>query len=162
MLFIEWWILRRIWLGLFMVALGAFGLWAVRNKVGGPRQRVLLSFARTICVLIGMLGASSLLLVWWVISTSHVYSAPIYSPNRRMAARVDDYNAGGFGGAYDNVELFTGYGFRSEIVFSGGWNSIDSSSLRWKSDTELDILTRGSAAYDCASTVNVKVRCSPK
>ena len=145
-----------------MVALGAFGLWAVRNKVGGPGQRVILSFIRTICVLTVMLGASSLLLAWSLIATSHVYSAPIYSPNRRMAVRVDDYNAGGFGGAYDNVELFTAYGFRSEIVFSGGWQSIDSSSLRWKSDTELEILTHGSAAYDCTSTVNVKVHCSPR
>ena len=94
-------------------------------------------------------------------TTTFMLAVAFAGLRRRIAVRVDDYNAGGFGGAYDNVELFTAYGFRSEIVFHGEWNSIDNPSLRWKSDTELEISVRR-PAYHCASTLNVKVHCSPK
>lgn len=43
-----------------------------------------------------------------------------------MAVRIDDYNAGGFGGAYDKVKLFMARGL-SEVVFSGEWRSIEQS-----------------------------------
>lgn len=156
MLFVEWWILRRLFVGLLMVAVGTLGLWAIRKK--GWRVRIPVQF---LSALVGLCGASSLLLMWWAISTSHVYSAPVYSPNRKMAVRIDDYNAGAFGGAYDSVELFTAHGISSNVVFSGEWQSVETANLRWKSDSELEISYQGTAAL-CASTARVKVGCIGK
>jgi hypothetical protein len=63
----------------------------------------------------------------------------VHSPNRKTAARIDDYNTSGFAGADISVELFTFHGLKRDIVYFGGWKSIGADDLRWKSDSELEI-----------------------
>ena len=45
-------------------------------------------------------------------------------PNRRMAARIVEYNASGLGGAEDSVKLFTAHGLSSDVVFFGEFNLV--------------------------------------
>jgi hypothetical protein len=65
----------------------------------------------------------------------NTYSIPVYSPNRKMAARIRDYNLSGFGGADSSVELFTAHGLRSRVVFFGEFKSLD--DARWIDDHHL-------------------------
>jgi hypothetical protein len=152
MLFVEWWLVREICVGLLLVAVPAFTYWFVRNK-RGPFRITVRIFSALVAVC-GVLGWLVFLLFPW----PHFYSVPVYSPNRRMAARIDDYNAGGFGGAYNSVELFTLLGLKSEVVYSGEWDSVGPNDLRWKSDAELEILYKGPTC-ECKSTRRVLVRC---
>ena len=65
----------------------------------------------------------------------NTYSIPVYSPNRKMAARIHDYNLSGFGGADSSVELFAAHGFKSKVVFFGEFKSVD--NTRWLDDHRL-------------------------
>jgi hypothetical protein len=75
-----------------------------------------------------------------------------------MAARIDEYNASGFGGADSSVELFTSHGFESNVVYFGEWDSVGTGDLHWKGDSELEIFYKGPPRY-CKSTRHVVVRC---
>ena len=151
MLFIEWWLVERFSVGLLMVAV-AFIIWWFARRKGWP-IRLLAQLISGLVVLYGFL------VMWWVVASSHIYSVPIYSPNQKMAVRIDAYNPGELGGpTYDSVELFWAHGFISAVVFSGEWKSVDTANLRWKSDSELEIYF-GGTAYVCRSTPRVRVRC---
>lgn len=152
MLFVEWWLVGRICLGLLISAVPLLGLWVVRRRRGpiGIAVRIISALV-AFCALLGWLFV--LVMPW-----PHIYSAPVYSPNGRLAARIDDFNAGGFGGAYNSVELFTFLGFDSDVVYSGEWNSVGTEDLRWRSDSELEIVCKGPTC-DCKSTQHVIVRC---
>jgi hypothetical protein len=152
MLFVEWWLVRRICLGLLIVAVPLFALWVVRHKKGpiGIALRILSALV-ALCAALSWLFV--LMMPW-----PHVYSAPVYSPKRKLAARIDDYNAGGFGGAYDSVELFTFMGLKSDVVYSGEWHSLKTTDLQWKNDSELEIFYEGPTC-ECKSTQKVSVRC---
>ena len=151
MLFIEWWLVKRFSVGLLMVAV-AFIIWWFARRKGWPIRLP----AQLISGLVVLYG---FLVMWWVVASSHIYSVPIYSPNQKMAVRIDAYNPGELGGpTYDSVELFWAHGFNSAVVFSGEWKSVDKANLRWKSDSELEIYFRGTANA-CRSTPRVRVRC---
>jgi hypothetical protein len=117
-------------------------------------------FRLPVQLLSGLVALGSLfsLLFYWVMPNPWTYSAPIYSPNHRMAARVAEYNASGFGGADTSVELFNYHGLFSNVVFLGEWKSVEASNIRWKSDSELDVFYQGTP-YRCTSTRRAKVRC---
>jgi hypothetical protein len=93
-----------------------------------------------------------------VLPWPHIYSVPVYSPSRTMAARIDEYNASGFGRADSSVELFTSHGFESKVVYFGEWDSVGIDDLHWKSESELEIFYKGPPCY-CTSTRHVVVRC---
>ena len=151
MIFIEWWLVRPFSIGLLMVVVAFFSWRFVRQK-GTPVRTP----ARFISALV---ASSGFLMMWWVVASSHIYSVPIYSPNQNMAVRIDAYNPGELGGpTYDSVELFWVHGFKSTVVFSGQWKSIETSNLRWTSDSELEIYYQGTANV-CRSTSRVRVRC---
>ena len=151
MLFVEWWAIKVFCIGLLMVAVATFSFWFVGKK--GSLVRLPVRF------LAGLCGATGLWVILVVVTNSDVYSEPIYSPNHRMAVRIHHHNPGELGGpTHDSVKLFSAYGFKSTVVFSGDWESVETSDLRWKSDSELEIYHRG-AARRCTSTRPVRVRC---
>jgi len=151
MLFIEWWAVRLFFIGLVMVAVATFSFWFVGKKGWLVRLPIRL--------VAGLCGAAGLWVIWSLASSSHVYSVPIYSPNQKMAVRIDHYNPGEIGGpTYDSVQLFSAHGFNSTVVFSGQWESVETSNLRWKSESELEIYYKGTADV-CKSTFHVGVRC---
>ena len=150
MVFIEWWVVKQCCIGLLAMAVASFGFWLVRKQgwfIRGP--------VRLISAVIALWGIWSLL----VAGGGHKYSVPVYSPSRRMAARIDRYDAGELEGpTFDSVKIFSSHGFSSDVVFSGPWGSAEPTSMRWKSDSELEINYQGTA-HLCASTIHVQVRC---
>jgi hypothetical protein len=150
-IFIEWWGIERLCLLVLVVATASLIIWSVRKKRW---------FARfPIQLVLGLFLFALLFLVTLVSSLpGNTYSEPVYSPNRKMAARIVEYNASGLGGADDTVKLFTAHGFSSDVVFFGEFNSVKAHNIRWKSDFELEISYEGTP-HRCTSTRRVKVLC---
>jgi len=152
MLFVEWWLVGRICLGLLSITLPVFGIWVVRKKRWPVRIPV-----RILSALVALCGVFFWLILL-VFPSPRFYSAAVYSPNQKSAARIDDYNASGLGGADTSVELFTFHGLKRDVVYFGEWKSVGTNGLRWKSDSELEILYDGPNCA-CKSTQRVLVRC---
>ena len=154
MFFIEWWIVRRVCIGLLMVAVATISFWSVRNHARPVRLTV-----QFISTIVGLCGALGLWIMWWAVASGHVYSVPIYSSNQKMAVRVDRYNPGEIGGpTYDSVQLFSAHGFNSDVVFSGPWGSLKRPKIQWRSDSELEIYYEGTTGV-CTNALHVSVRC---
>jgi hypothetical protein len=153
MLFVEWWLVGWICLGLLILAVPVFSFWLVRDMKWPIRI--------TVRVLSGLVAICGVLrwLIFLVLPWPHSYSVPVYSPNRTMAARIDDYDAGPLGGADNSVELFTSHGFTSDLVYYGEWDSVGAKDLQWRSDSELEIFYKG-PMYMCKSTRRVLVQCN--
>jgi hypothetical protein len=93
MLFVEWWLISRVCLLSFLGLLPVFGFWFVRNK--RPLIRIPIRILSGLVAVWAVISWLFVLVMPW----PHIYSAPLYSPNGKMAVRIDDYNASGFGGA---------------------------------------------------------------
>jgi len=152
MFFIEWWLVRRFCFGLLMVPVAALGFWAIRKKALIVRLPVQL-----ISVPVALLGVLFALLTWQA-SGCQSYSVAIYSPNGKVAARVRTDDEGGLGGN-THVELFTAHGLLTDEVYWGLIGSVDAENLHWKTDSDLEILYRGTA-YGCTDAFQIKVHCS--
>ncbi len=154
MVFVEWWHVTRLCLLLLFGAILGFGFWSVRKKRWFVRLPIQLLSGLVLCALLLLLSIVLML-------PGNTYSAPVYSPNKKMAARVVEYNASGLGGADDSMELFTAYGFNSDVVFRGEFKSVEAQNIRWKSDSELEVSYKATT-YRCKSTSHVVVRCIAK
>lgn len=151
MIFVEWWGIERFSVLLLIVATASLCIWSVRKKRWFVRFPIQL--------LLALLLFAVLFLVTTVSSLpGNTYSEAVYSPNRKMAARIVEYNASGLGGADDTVKLFTAHGFSSDVVFLGEFKSVKAQNIRWKSDSEVEISYQGTL-YQCTSTRSVKVLC---
>jgi hypothetical protein len=155
MLFVEWWLVGRICLGVLLIVLPVLGIWLVRNNRWPVRIPV-----RVLSALVLFCGLFLLTIVL-ALPSPNAYSVPVYSPSRNMAARIDNYNAGPLGGAYDSIEVFTSHGFASDVVYSGEFESVRAEDLRWKSNSELEIYY-DAPTCDCKSAQLVSVRCIRK
>jgi hypothetical protein len=96
-IFIEWWAIERLCLFLLVLATASLIIWSVRKKRWFVRFPIQLFLG---------LALFALLFLVTLVSTlpGNTYSEPVYSPNRKMAARIIEYNASGFGGADDTVK----------------------------------------------------------
>jgi hypothetical protein len=111
------------------------------------------------------------LLLWLALSPGDTYSLPVYSPNRKMAARVRDCALGPLLGDFSEVELFSAHGFKSQVIVAGDLGFVEPSgevtdlpsgkNLRWTSDSELEVTVKG-RNWLCTGTPAVKVRCVPR
>jgi hypothetical protein len=139
MVFVEWRLVQIISGCLLLTGLSVWGLRYAR-KLSRVTSRIGL---RLICIPIGALASLFvLLLVAGSGCTGH--SSPIYSPSKKMAVRITDFDEGATGGA-TSVDLYWANGFREKSLYSGGWKSVEPSDVQWKSDTEL--LIRYDASY---------------
>jgi len=100
------------------------GFWLVRKKKSFLRTPI--RFLTVCLALSGVLA--SLLIAFISLLPGNKYSMPVYSSNKKMAARIVDYNASGLGGANGWVELFSYHGFKSDAVFSGEWKSVEAAN----------------------------------
>src|SRR5579859_1654040 len=152
MLFLEWWLIGRISIEIFILVMPFLAIRIVRKWRLWIRIPVwVLSGLLEMCAIV-------VLLFLLILPSPNVYSVPVYSPNKERAARIHDYNASGFGGAYNSVELFTFHGLHSDIVYDGEWSSVRVENIRWRGDSELDISYDGPEP-NCKSTAYVLVRC---
>ena len=151
MIFIEWWGIERLCLLVLIVVTASLIIWSVRKKgwfVRFPIQLVLGLFLFALLFLVVLVSSLP----------GNTYSEPVYSPDRKMAARIVEYNASGLGGAEDTVKVFTAHGLSSDVVFFGEFRSVKAQNIRWKSDSELEISYEGTP-HQCTSTRRVKVLC---
>jgi hypothetical protein len=152
MLFIEWYpiLVNCILFGLLGIA--AFIFWSVRRKRAVLRLPLrLVAFALALCPVF-------MLLIAWTFPNPNSHSMPVYSPDRKSAARVWNYDPGPLGRADSSVQIFTAHGFLSRTVFHGEWQSVKPENIRWTSDTRLEI-SSGEAFYQCTSTRQIRVQC---
>jgi hypothetical protein len=150
-IFVEWWAIGRLCLLLLTVTTASLIIWSVRKKgwfVRFPIQLVLGLFLFALLFLVVLVSSLP----------GNTYSEPVYSPDRKMAARIVEYNASGLGGAEDTVKVFTAHGLSSDVVFFGEFRSVKAQNIRWKSDSELEISYEGTP-YQCRSTRLVRVLC---
>jgi hypothetical protein len=151
MVFVEWWLVRRIACGLAILALAALAYWLVRRQ-----GRLLRLTMRTLSLGLALVG--SLIAALGVLPMGCLsYSKPIYSPGGMEAARLRIADEGALGGG-NTVEITSHYGLRHDDVFLGDWASVEPKDIRWLSDSELTIsYTR--ELVSCSSTASVKVHC---
>lgn len=151
MFFIEWWLVERFCLSLLMMAAAVFLVWRARTSRSPAPW-----FLPWVSWPLALLGAL-LLLVSVVAAASENFSAPVFSPDGKMAARVRTFDEGMLGSASD-IELFRAHGLSSGLIFDGPWQSVDASSLRWTGNNQLEILYKENVFY-CASVYGVRVHC---
>jgi hypothetical protein len=145
MVFVEWWMVRKLLYGLILLALAlAMVVWSRRRKSKTANFALVAAFP------VGLFGL--LFLAWFATARgANDYSAPIYSPRHDLAARI---NTGPFGAT--SVEIFRWYGLRNETVFVG--SLVDDQDPRWVSENELQIF-QTDAAEHCVRSAQVKVDC---
>jgi hypothetical protein len=131
---VGWWHVELLAICLLMTTGGIVMFRFVRDK--GRTIRIPVRF---FSIIFAVSGALCLLLFLFFsgFPNPNTYSSPVYSPNRKMAARIRDYNLSGFGGADSSVELFSAHGFRSKMVFFGEFKSID--DAQWLDDHRLKV-----------------------
>jgi hypothetical protein len=151
MFFIEWWLVGRFCLSLLMIAAAAFLIGSARTR--RTRTRSLLPWFSWPLALLGTL----FFLLNVLAAGCQSDSPPAYSPDGKMAARVRTFDEGILGSASD-IDLFRAHGLSSGLIFDGPWQSVNASSLRWKSDNRLEILYQENVFY-CASVFGVRVHC---
>ncbi len=105
---------------------------------------------------VGLLAAGFLFLFSLTVGC-HTYSVPLYSPNRKIAARVWDFDQGAIGG-HSDVELYSSHGFVTDLVFDGQWKTVVPKDVRWVSDNDLEIHFEYGTPF-CEGTKYVKVHC---
>jgi hypothetical protein len=151
MIFIEWWIVRRVCYALLLIACATAAFWSVRKKRWPIRLpvRILSAPATLLAVLF--------LLLQWKAAGCISYSSAVYSPDHRMAARIRTDDEGATGGN-STVELFDVHGLLQYDVYWGSWNSVEPGWVRWIDATHLRIEYDGTS-YFCKSTRKVKVEC---
>jgi hypothetical protein len=153
--FVEWRPTVLVGAIVLMGTSGVLGFWLARGKRWAIRLPIWF-----VSLFLAVLGASGVLFLL-VFPNPISYSAPVYSPDRKMAARVRVYDASGFGGADNTVELFAANGFERQDVFFGEYGSVNVRDIRWQSNSELEVDYHGTS-YTCTNAFNVRVRCVPQ
>jgi len=159
MVLVDWWFPGVLSAALIMIALAVYGLKAAA-RIAARFKRVAVQLVCAFVALFGSLAAILLLAA----SGCRNHSAPIYSPSRSAAARIENADEGATGGS-TSVELFWAHGFREQTVYFGLEQSVEPSDIQWISDSELKIHHSGDYAADshiCKSTARVKVSCLPR
>lgn len=129
---VGWWHIELLTICFVMVAGGILSFRFVHDR--RRRTRLPVRFLALVVAGCGTLGLL-VFLFFSALPNPNTYSVPVYSPSRKMAARIRDYNLSGFGGADSSVELFTARGFKSQVVFLGEFKSVD--DARWLDDHRL-------------------------
>lgn len=152
MFFIEWWLVQRFLFAALAIALALFLFWKAEKR-SRPTKWV----ARLLCTPVVILGILFLILEWSALGCLS-YSAPVFSPDRRMAARIRTDDEGALGGS-SSVELFSMHGLEREDLFVGGWKSVRPDGIRWADKSGLTIVYEGELDL-CAGTRAVRVVCT--
>ena len=114
-------------------------------------------------------GISALILLLFlggrVISKS-ANSELLYSPDRRLALRVESESTGALGGGTD-ILLYSHHGLTSRFIYVGEYESVQLDDVHWVNDREVLISYPKSPQdrppYKCGGTFgNIQVQCAPR
>jgi hypothetical protein len=159
MIAIEWRSVAIVFTELLVTALAIYGL----NKSRKIRSLFWRIAGLLLCGFVSLLGSFATM-AFLALAGCDTHSALIYSPSGRVAARTNDWDAGATGGG-TVVTLHWSHGFRSQVVYSGGWKSVVPSDIKWTNDSDLTIYydsSYGPLYHPCTSTPQVKVSCIPR
>ncbi len=159
MLFIDWRLLQILVGGALIIAGSVWIYRSMSKKRGVIRlpSRILSGIVAGICSPVYLLFCFGALLSF--IEGCDTHGAPIYSPNPKMAVRIETSDGGALGG-YTNVRLYTAYGFDTYTVFAGGWRSVEQKDVRWLTNAILEVrYSDDSSEHSCESTRSVEVHC---
>jgi hypothetical protein len=115
------------------VAFFVLGIWV--SRIVKSKGMLIRLPARVVSLGIIGLGSIAILFVGCgALFTST--SAPVYSPDRKQALRIQNIDGGALGGA-TSVILYSGLGFHQAFIFSGEWKVVEVKDLRWISNDEI-------------------------
>jgi hypothetical protein len=154
MLFIEWGLIGRVCLCLAVVAATVLVFWLARKRLLVPQalHGLLRSLTWPLAVFALLFVATNLLAMG-----CQTYTAPLYSPDHKMAVRVRSADEGWLG-EWSHVELFRDHGLRHVLIFRGPWQSVDASSLRWINNSMLEIDYQDNV-FRCGHAWGISVHC---
>jgi len=146
MVFIPWfqfgfYLFMAVWIGACALA-----IWGVRDTKLWYRIPVTLFLALLALPACGMLALSI---------SCHETMPPIYSPDRKMAVRIESFNGEPFSGS-TSVMLYSDHGLTVKELLHAGFGLVAQDRVRWTSDTEVSIVSEdGILERDCTVTNRV-------
>jgi hypothetical protein len=155
MLPIEWRAVGFMSLGIALIAVPVANCWLVRRR--RLLVKVIVATVATPAAVLGIACTAFFSFICWIDRANH--SALQFSPNRELAARVE--NSGGFGTEdVTSVVIYFDHGLRSNVVFTAEWDEIRPSNIRWTDDRDLVIsYSRGDVDFQCQDSATVRVQC---
>jgi len=151
MLFIEWGLVGRVCLCLAVVAGTMVFFWLAR-KLPEAVHGLLRYISWPLAVFALLFVALNV-----VAMGCQTYTAPLYSPDHKMAVRVRSADEGWLG-EWSHVELFRNHGLEQALIFRGPWQSVDASSLRWINNTQIEIEYQENV-FRCGHAWGISVHC---
>ena len=153
MLFIDWRLLELLAAGMLLIPAS---MWVIRwSEKRHLVIRILLQVCSISTTLISVL---MLLLITLSAAGCESHEVPVYSPDGKRAARIETFDRGALGGD-TVVNVYADWGFKTSVIFYGGWKSVERKDLQWRGNSELDIHYTGEAAT-CQSAAGVKPTCT--
>ncbi|MGB8031464.1 MAG: hypothetical protein WCF30_17570 [Terracidiphilus sp.] len=138
----------------------AIGFWAFRSV---KRQRRSLRIPlRILSVAVISLGSLAFCLLLFIGLIAISRTTMVYSPDRRHAVQITDFDEGAVGGD-TVVDLYSYWGLKKESVLSGTWKIVERKDLRWVGNNELLITYDGRFGQmpECNNAKAVVVNCVP-
>ena len=133
MLFFDWWIVAVVLLAVIFLLAGVCGL-RYASRISSRLLRLGISLAGVGSILLSSLFG----LLSFPISGCRSNSAPIYSPSRTMAVRIESADEGATGGS-SSVVLFRTHGLRQTTIYFGPIGSVETTDIHWIGNSELSI-----------------------
>ena len=148
-----------IYLALLLVA--AFVFWAFRALKNQRKSvRIPLRILAVAFIALDCLVFCLLLFVRSLTATPR--TEMVYSPDRRRAVQVSDFDEGALGGD-TVVDLYSYWGIKKENIVMGTWKIVERKDIHWLSDRELLITydDRFGEMPRCENAKSVVVNCTP-
>lgn len=135
MLFVDW----SFWWELFVAAaVIATFVWLAKKSTNWKRARKFMLFFTGLPV-VSLAALAILLALLETVEGCDSHGPPLYSPDHKVAARIETWDAGATGGG-TTVRVFQSKGFDTKVVFSGNWESVDEKDLSWLDGHHLKIV----------------------
>ncbi len=137
------------------------GVWLFRVVKSRRRLvRLPVEFGSVVLVLLGSVVMLLLTLALTLGQRISTNSAPIYSPDRKFAIRVENTDEGALGGV-TSVALYSAHGLQTDVIFRGEWKAVEAKDIHWIGNDSVLIAYHhpSQPPYTCASARGVSVRC---
>ena len=137
------------------------GIWLFRVVKSRRRLvRLPVEFGSVALVLLGSVSVLLFIVVLTWGSRISKSSAPIYSPDRKYAIRVESTDEGALGGV-TSVVLYSAHGLQTDMIFSGEGNDVEVKDVHWIGNDSVLVLYHhpSQPPYICSSAREVTVRC---
>jgi hypothetical protein len=157
MIFVDWRPFLLIALSLTLAALCVLLIWQVKRR---PRWARILVWLTATPLLLSS-SALTVFFIWIVLSQRQTVSQPIYSPNGKLAARVETWEGLFAGDDGTNVKVYSLHGLSSAWAYGGDEYSVEPGNIRWLDDHTLELRYTYDDEHTCDSPREIHVICLP-